>query len=116
MPSKNTEPGFHDTTAPQQCLSRDDCMEHPTHTITDLGLSHYHESYRGGFGMQTRFVTDSPATRPWSRREGRLRWTGLDAYRCAKLLMDQHGQDTDLPIAMRPDKMEAAGGDTGWRA
>lgn len=40
----------------------------------------------------------------------------LDAYRCAKLLLDQHGSDAELQAAMRADAFEAAGDDAGRRA
>ncbi len=42
--------------------------------------------------------------------------TGLDAYRCAKLLLDQHGRDAELHAAMRADELEAAGDEAGLRA
>ena len=42
--------------------------------------------------------------------------TGLDAYRCAKLLLDQHGRDAKLHAAMRADELEAAGDEAGRRA
>lgn len=42
--------------------------------------------------------------------------TGLDAYRCAKLLLDQHGRDAELHAAMRADELEAAGDEAGRRA
>ena len=41
---------------------------------------------------------------------------GLDAYRCAKLLLDQHGRDAELHAAMRADELEAAGDGAGLRA
>ena len=41
---------------------------------------------------------------------------GLDAYRCAKLLLDQHGRDAELHAAMRADELEAAGDEAGRRA
>ena len=41
---------------------------------------------------------------------------GLDAYRCAKLLLDQHGRDAELHAAMRADELEAAGDEAGLRA
>jgi len=41
---------------------------------------------------------------------------GLDAYRCAKLLLDQHGLDAELHAAMRADELEAAGDEAGLRA
>ena len=40
----------------------------------------------------------------------------LDAYRCAKLLLDQHGQDAELHAAMRADELDAAGDAAGQRA
>lgn len=42
--------------------------------------------------------------------------TGLDAYRCAKLLLDQHGRDAELHAAMRADELEAAGDEAGRQA
>lgn len=42
--------------------------------------------------------------------------TSLDAYRCAKLLLDQHGRDAELHAAMRADELEAAGDEAGLRA
>ncbi len=41
---------------------------------------------------------------------------GLDAYRCAKLLLDRHGHDAELHAALRADELEAAGDETGRRA
>lgn len=40
----------------------------------------------------------------------------LDAYRCAKLLLVQHGRDAELHAAMRADELEAAGDEAGLRA
>jgi len=40
----------------------------------------------------------------------------LDAYRCAKLLLDQHGRDAELHAAMRADELEAVGDEAGLRA
>ena len=40
----------------------------------------------------------------------------LDAYRCAKLLLEQHGRDAELHAAMRADELEAAGDEAGRRA
>jgi len=40
----------------------------------------------------------------------------LDAYRCAKLLLDQHGSGAELQAAMRADAFEAAGDEAGLRA
>ena len=42
--------------------------------------------------------------------------TGLDAYRCAKLMLDRHGRDAELHAAMRADELEAAGDEAGRRA
>ena len=42
--------------------------------------------------------------------------TGLDAYRCAKLLLDQHGDKAELVAAMRIDELGAAGDEAGCRA
>ena len=41
---------------------------------------------------------------------------GLDAYRCAKLLLDQYGHNAELQAAMRADELEAAGDEAGRRA
>ena len=40
----------------------------------------------------------------------------LDTYRCAKLLLEQHGRDAELHAAMRADELEAAGDEAGRRA
>ena len=40
----------------------------------------------------------------------------LDAYRCAKLLMDRHGNDAPIHAAMRADELDAAGNEAGRRA
>ena len=40
----------------------------------------------------------------------------LDAYRCAKLLLDQHGAGAEIHAAMRTDALHAAGDDAGRRA
>ncbi len=40
----------------------------------------------------------------------------LDAYRCAKLLMDQYGCDAEFHAAMRVDALDAAGDEAGRRA
>jgi len=40
----------------------------------------------------------------------------LDTYRCAKLLLDQHGRDAELHAAMRADALDAAGAEAGRRA
>lgn len=42
--------------------------------------------------------------------------TGLDALRCAKLLLDEHGDDAVLVAAMRADELDAAGDEAGRRA
>ena len=39
-----------------------------------------------------------------------------DAYRCAKLLVDQHGRDAEFHAAMRVDALDAAGDEAGRRA
>ena len=39
-----------------------------------------------------------------------------DAYRCAKLLLDEHGADAGIHAAMRADALDAAGNDAGRRA
>ena len=41
---------------------------------------------------------------------------GLDAYRCAKLLLDRHGRDAELHAALRADELEAADDEAGRRA
>jgi len=41
---------------------------------------------------------------------------GLDAYRCAKLMLDRYERDAELHAAMRADELEAAGDETGRRA
>ena len=40
----------------------------------------------------------------------------LDAYRCAKLLLDRHGEDAAIHAAMGADELEAAGDGAGRRA
>ncbi len=40
----------------------------------------------------------------------------LDAYRCAKLLLDQHGSGAELHAATRTYAMEVAGDEAGRRA
>lgn len=40
----------------------------------------------------------------------------LDAYRCAKLLLDRHGRDAELHAAMRVDDLGAAGDEAGRQA
>ncbi len=40
----------------------------------------------------------------------------LDAYRCAKLLLDQHGFGAELHAAMRADALDVAGDEAGRRA
>ncbi len=42
--------------------------------------------------------------------------SGLDALRCAKLLLDRHGRDAELHAALRIDELEAAGDEAGRRA
>jgi len=42
--------------------------------------------------------------------------TGLDALRCAKLLLDEHGEGAVLVAAMRADELDAAGDEAGRRA
>lgn len=39
----------------------------------------------------------------------------LDAYRCAKLLLDRNGRDAELHASMRADELEAAGDAAGLR-
>jgi hypothetical protein len=40
----------------------------------------------------------------------------LDAYRCAKLLLDQHGRDAELHAAIRADELKAVGDEAGRSA
>lgn len=40
----------------------------------------------------------------------------LDAYRCAKLLLDRHGRDAELHATMRADELEAASDEAGRQA
>jgi len=40
----------------------------------------------------------------------------LDAYRCAKLLLDRHGRDAELQAALGADELEAAGNEAGLQA
>ncbi|MDP9104054.1 MAG: hypothetical protein M3N05_08630 [Pseudomonadota bacterium] len=40
----------------------------------------------------------------------------IDAYRCAKLLLNQHGEDASLHAAQRADELEIAGDEDGRRA
>ncbi len=40
----------------------------------------------------------------------------LDAYRCAKLLLDQHGRDAELHAATRADELRAVGDEAGRSA
>ena len=40
----------------------------------------------------------------------------LDAYRCAKLLLDQHGEAAAVHAALRADELDAAGDQAGRRA
>ena len=42
--------------------------------------------------------------------------TGLDALRCAKLLLDQHGDKAEFVASMRADELDAAGDEAGRRA
>ena len=42
--------------------------------------------------------------------------TGLDALRCAKLLLDQHGDRAEFVAAMHADELDAAGDEAGRRA
>ena len=39
----------------------------------------------------------------------------LDPYRCANILMKQHGADAELQAAMRADELDAAGDEAGRR-
>lgn len=39
----------------------------------------------------------------------------LDAYRCAKLLLDRHGQDARIHAAMRVEDLDFAGDEAGFR-
>ena len=40
----------------------------------------------------------------------------IDAFRCAKLLLNRHGQDAPLHAAHRADELEDAGDEAGHRA
>ncbi len=40
----------------------------------------------------------------------------LDAYRCAKLLLDRHGQDADARALMRANELAAVGDQAGFKA
>ena len=40
----------------------------------------------------------------------------LDAYRCARLLLDRHGRDAELQTAMRADELGAVGDEAGREA
>lgn len=40
----------------------------------------------------------------------------LDAYRCAKLLVDRYGRDAEFHAAMRVDALDAAGDEAGRQA
>ena len=39
----------------------------------------------------------------------------LDAYRCAKLLLDQHGRNAHIQAAMRVDDLNTVGDEAGRR-
>ena len=53
---------------------------------------------------------------PSSRLTGCWPLNDLDAYRCAKLLLDQHGRDAEFHAAMRADALDAAGDEAGRQA
>ena len=40
----------------------------------------------------------------------------IDIFRCAKLLLDRHGQDAPLHAAQRADELENEGDEAGRRA
>jgi len=40
----------------------------------------------------------------------------LDPYRCANILLREHGADAELHAAMRADELDAAGDEAGRRA
>ncbi len=40
----------------------------------------------------------------------------LDAYRCAKLLLDQHGAGAEIHATTRADELDASGDEAGRRA
>ena len=40
----------------------------------------------------------------------------IDAFRCAKLLLDRHGRDAPLHAAQRADELEDVGDEAGRRA
>lgn len=40
----------------------------------------------------------------------------LDAYRCAKLLLDRYGRGAEFHAAARADELEAAGDEAGRKA
>jgi hypothetical protein len=53
-------------------------------------------------------------TLDWSARNvWQRRMDELDAYRCAKLLLDHYGSGAELQAAMRADALEAAGDEAG---
>ena len=39
----------------------------------------------------------------------------LDILRCARILMDRHGEDAPIHAAMRADELDAAGDEAGRR-
>ena len=39
----------------------------------------------------------------------------LDAFRCAKLLLDRYGQNAGIHAALRADELESAGDRAGYR-
>jgi hypothetical protein len=40
----------------------------------------------------------------------------IDVFRCAKLLLDRHGQDASFHAAQRADELDSAGDQAGRRA
>ena len=40
----------------------------------------------------------------------------IDAFRCAKILLDRHGQDAPLHAAQRADELQSIGDEAGRRA
>lgn len=51
-----------------------------------------------------------------SRPTGCWPLNDLDAYRCAKLLLDRYGRDAEFQAAMRVDALDTAGDEAGRRA
>ena len=51
-----------------------------------------------------------------ARPAGQAALDPLDAYRCAKLLLDRHGEGAELVVAMRADELDGQGDEAGRRA